>query len=176
MFDIGWTELLIIGIVALIVVGPKDLPGMFRTLGRFMGKARAMARDFQRAMEQAADDSGVKDMAKEFRDAASTRDFGTDELKDFARNPKAWAKDAARKSVLTPEEAAEDATPEAAPKPAAGRGPATEALAQARSEAAARRKAELGARAEPPVTGAEAVDDPAPGSGPRRDADPAEKP
>ena len=44
MLDLGWSELLVIGIVALIVVGPKDLPVLFRNLGRFMGKARGMAR------------------------------------------------------------------------------------------------------------------------------------
>ena len=54
MLDIGWSELLVIGVVALIVVGPKDLPVMFRTLGRFTAKARSMAREFQRAMDDAA--------------------------------------------------------------------------------------------------------------------------
>ena len=43
MFDLGWTELLVIGIVALIVIGPKDLPVMFRKVGQFVGKARGGA-------------------------------------------------------------------------------------------------------------------------------------
>ncbi len=63
MFDLGWTELLLIGIVALIVVGPKDLPVLFRTLGQFVGKAKGMAREFSRAMNDAADESGMRDVA-----------------------------------------------------------------------------------------------------------------
>ena len=62
MFDLGWTELMVIGVVALIVVGPKDLPGMFRTAGQFMGKAKRMAREFSQAMNDAADDTGVGDV------------------------------------------------------------------------------------------------------------------
>ena len=58
MLDLGWTELLLIGIVALIVVGPKDLPGMFQAVGKFVGKAKGMAREFSRAMNDAADQSG----------------------------------------------------------------------------------------------------------------------
>ena len=61
MFDIGWMELLVIGVVALIVVGPEDLPTMFRTAGRFMGRMRGMAREFQRSMEEAADQTGLKE-------------------------------------------------------------------------------------------------------------------
>ncbi|MEO0385920.1 MAG: Sec-independent protein translocase protein TatB [Pseudomonadota bacterium] len=67
MFDLGALELIVIGIVALIVVGPKDLPGMFRTVGRFMGKARGMAREFQRSMEEAADDTGLNEATKGLR-------------------------------------------------------------------------------------------------------------
>lgn len=90
MFDIGWTELLLIGIVALIVVGPKDLPVMFRTLGRFTAKLRAMGREFSRAMEQAADESGVKDIARDVRAATNLRQAGIDVLKDAATKFESW--------------------------------------------------------------------------------------
>jgi sec-independent protein translocase protein TatB len=81
MFDIGMAEMAVIGVVALIVVGPKDLPQMFRRVGQFVGKARGMARDFQRAMEQAADDSGVGDLAADVKRAASMKNLGLDDIK-----------------------------------------------------------------------------------------------
>jgi sec-independent protein translocase protein TatB len=90
MFDLGWTELLVIGIVALIVIGPKDLPGMFRTLGRFTAKARNMAREFQRAMDDAADQAGVKDVAKDLKDATSPRKMGLDALNEAADKFEKW--------------------------------------------------------------------------------------
>jgi sec-independent protein translocase protein TatB len=63
MFDIGMTEMLVVGVVALIVVGPKDLPVMFRRVGQFVGKAKGMAREFSSAMNDAADESGVREMS-----------------------------------------------------------------------------------------------------------------
>ena len=86
MFDLGWAELMVIGIVALIVVGPKDLPGMFRTLGRFTGKIRRMAREFQRAMDDAADQSGMKEAAKDLRNASNPTKMGMDKIKDAAKS------------------------------------------------------------------------------------------
>ncbi|PXW70752.1 sec-independent protein translocase protein TatB [Loktanella sp. PT4BL] len=82
MFGLGWSELLVVGIVALIVIGPKDLPGLFRTMGQFTGKARMMAREFSRAMEQAADDAGVKDISKTLNAAANPKKFGVDKIKE----------------------------------------------------------------------------------------------
>jgi sec-independent protein translocase protein TatB len=98
MFGLGWSELLVVGIVALIVIGPKDLPGLFRTIGQFTGKARMMAREFSRAMEQAADESGIKDVSKTLNAAANPKKFGVDKLKEAAGTTKAPAT-----STLSPE-------------------------------------------------------------------------
>jgi sec-independent protein translocase protein TatB len=90
MFDFGIGELLVIGVVALIIIGPKELPGVFRTMGRFTGKVRRMAREFSRAMEDAADEAGVKDIAKTVKGAANPSKFGLDKLNEAADKFDKW--------------------------------------------------------------------------------------
>lgn len=90
MFDIGMSELLLIGIVALIVVGPKDLPHLFHTLGRFTAKARSLGREFNRAMNEAARESGIDDVAKGLNAAANPKKFGLDKLNQAADKFENW--------------------------------------------------------------------------------------
>ena len=86
MFDLGWTELLVIGIVALIVVGPKDLPVLFRNVGRFVGKARGMAREFSTAMNEAADEAGVNEIKKGLNAATNPVSTAMDGINEAARD------------------------------------------------------------------------------------------
>ena len=78
MFDIGMWELMVIGVVALIVVGPKDLPKMFRTLGQVTGRLKGMAREFQTTMNAAASESGLDDISNDIKARNPLPDKGDD--------------------------------------------------------------------------------------------------
>jgi sec-independent protein translocase protein TatB len=82
MFGMGWAELMIVGIVALIVVGPKELPILFRKMGQFVGKAKGMAREFSRAMNDAADQAGVGDIQKTLNAATNPVNTALQGVKD----------------------------------------------------------------------------------------------
>ena len=64
MFEVGWTEMLVIAIVMIVVVGPKDLPNMLRTFGRTTAKLRAMAADFQKQFNEALKEAELDDVKK----------------------------------------------------------------------------------------------------------------
>ncbi|QDC09438.1 twin-arginine translocase subunit TatB [Oceanicola sp. D3] len=98
----GWSELLLIGVVALIVVGPKDLPVMFQSLGKMTAKVKRMAREFSRAMEDAADSTGMKDVASDLNKTMNPKSMGIDKLRDAADRFDKWEpgkKDAAKKDL-----------------------------------------------------------------------------
>jgi len=71
MFGMEWSHLLIIGAVALIVIGPKELPGVLRTLGQWMARARAIAREFQGSLDQMIRESELDEVRKEVEKTAS---------------------------------------------------------------------------------------------------------
>ena len=68
-FDIGWPELMLIGVVALVVIGPKDLPAALRVAGYWMRKARTMSREFHSSVEQMIREAELDEVQKELKAA-----------------------------------------------------------------------------------------------------------
>jgi sec-independent protein translocase protein TatB len=68
MFDIGYSELLLIAVVALIVIGPKDLPRVMRTVGQWVGRARGMARHFRSGVDTMMREAELEEMEKTWRE------------------------------------------------------------------------------------------------------------
>lgn len=97
MFDIGWAELMVIACVAIIVVGPKDLPRMLRTFGQIVGKMRRMANEFQStfndAIREAERQADIDDMRKAADAASNFNPLG--DLRKAIEGDKAAAKDGA---------------------------------------------------------------------------------
>ena len=73
MFGLGWGEVVVIGIVALIAIGPKELPTVLRSLGQWMGKIRRMANEFQGQFQEALREAELTDLKKHAEDI--TKDF-----------------------------------------------------------------------------------------------------
>lgn len=72
MFDIGWQELFIVAVLALIVVGPKDLPRALRTIMGLVRKARGMAREFQDGIDEVVREADLDDMKKKLEDLSDS--------------------------------------------------------------------------------------------------------
>nr|WP_321441343.1 Sec-independent protein translocase protein TatB [uncultured Hyphomonas sp.] len=123
---IGFTELMVLAVAALIIVGPKDLPMMMRRLGQFVGKGRAMAREFQAAFDDIARQSELDDLRKEIEDLKISNSLkqATSDLSDYEKDVNSAvmaqtrsgdaAKLADKTSPETPE-IKEDTKPEAKP-------------------------------------------------------------
>ncbi|MDH3241472.1 MAG: Sec-independent protein translocase protein TatB [Alphaproteobacteria bacterium] len=75
MFDIGWMEMMVIAIVMIVIIGPKELPVVLHTMGRWIGRVRAMARSFQDSIEEMAQESGLDDVRREV-DSITDYDIG----------------------------------------------------------------------------------------------------
>ena len=96
MFDISWTEFLLIGVVALIVIGPKELPTVMRTLGQYTRKIRSMASDFQNQFHEAMREAEMLDLKKQVDDMAQgvAEDFSKfDPVKNVRENVVSIGKD-----------------------------------------------------------------------------------
>jgi sec-independent protein translocase protein TatB len=72
IFDIGWSELVVIGVVALIAIGPKELPTVLRTLGQYMGKIKRMSSEFQSQFQEALREAELSDLKQHAQDIQST--------------------------------------------------------------------------------------------------------
>jgi sec-independent protein translocase protein TatB len=131
MFDIGWTELLVVAVVMILVVGPKDLPRMLRTFGQTMGKVRRMASEFQStfndALREAEQQADIADMKKQVEKAANFDPLG--DLKksieiDKSAKPKAGEPKPASDEAAEVPPAPDKAGGDEAPSTAAAEGPA----------------------------------------------------
>ena len=92
MFDISWTEFVLIGVVALIVIGPKELPAVLRTLGQYTRKIRSMAADFQNQFQEAMREAEMADLKQQVDDIArEVKNY--DPLKDVRADVEAAGKD-----------------------------------------------------------------------------------
>jgi len=96
MFDISWTEFLLIGVVALVVIGPKELPTVMRTMGQWTRKVRVMAGEFQSQFQEAMREAEMADLKKQVDDMAQsvTQDIKSyDPLKDVRSDLETAGKD-----------------------------------------------------------------------------------
>ena len=91
MFDIAWSELMVIAVIALVVIGPKDLPKAIYTLGKWVKKARVVARDFQGHIDDMMREAELDDLRKE---ALKVRDTNLQRMVENTIDPKGELKGA----------------------------------------------------------------------------------
>lgn len=122
MLDLGWQEFVMVGLVLVLVVGPKDMPRVLRAVAKYVGKARGMAREFQTSMMEVANQDEFNDVKKALQDAKSGNfDKIADEFSDVKGAIEDVKKDSdIQDSVSSVKDAADDFKSSAnAPKKAA---------------------------------------------------------
>jgi len=153
MFDLAWSHILLIGVVALLVIGPKDLPRVLRTVGMWVGRARAVAREFQGSLDQMIREAELEEVRKQVERATTidvertiekTLDPGGELKQTFTEPPVPTdaappppAAEAALPAPAAPAEGAPPPAPEttAAPAPDAEAPPAPEPQAKSGTHA-----------------------------------------
>jgi sec-independent protein translocase protein TatB len=136
MFDISWTEFLLIGVVALIVIGPKELPAVMRSLGQWTRKIRSLAADFQNQFHEAMREAEMADLKKQVDDVATgIKEY--DPLKDVRADVESIGKNL-DESIKGPDKPADQSAAEVAdravPAPTAEAFPIPEAAAELRDK------------------------------------------
>ncbi|MBT4768932.1 MAG: twin-arginine translocase subunit TatB [Rhodospirillaceae bacterium] len=90
MFDIGWTEMALVAMVAILVIGPKELPRVLRNMGRAMGKARSLAREFRKNIDEMAEEVDVNELLPKASDYTPESLIGSENMisaDDFSIHP-----------------------------------------------------------------------------------------
>ena len=136
MFDISWTEFLLIGVVALIVIGPKELPAVMRSLGQWTRKIRSLAADFQNQFHEAMREAEMADLKKQVDDVATgIKEY--DPLKDVRADVESIGKNL-DESIKGPDKPADQSAAEVAdravPAPTAEAFPIPQAAAELRDK------------------------------------------
>jgi sec-independent protein translocase protein TatB len=145
MFDIGWSEFVVIGVVALIVIGPKELPAVLRTIGQWTTKIRRMAGEFQSQFQEAMREAEMADLKKSVDELSDAAKGITADPFDFTESTKWQPKTDTTTGEAAPAETAPGAA--ATEAPAATETPAADAPAAASATPAS----EPGASPTPPA-------------------------
>jgi sec-independent protein translocase protein TatB len=117
MFDIGWSEMLVVGAVALVVIGPKDLPAALRQAGKWMGTVRRMAADFQGQVNQAMREAELDELRREVSNLKSGLNTVTDPVRSAGQEVKSLVEAPAALPAPMAEEPLPVPSPEPKPKP-----------------------------------------------------------
>ena len=133
MLDIGWSELAVVAVLALIVIGPKDLPGVMRTMGQWMRKARGITREFQSSIDEMVREAELEDARKAVE---STKSMNVNRIVEDTIDPTGGVRDEVRdieqsaRGEQSARETSQASKEEAVPEPAKAKGDAKAAEEQ----------------------------------------------